>query len=117
VALESRLRKHSLVLVFTDLTGSISTDLLVAQLQRTRGRHLPLLVTVADPTVEQLARQPISGSQSLYERTQAELLLEERRLAIQRLQATGIPTLDATANALSVAVINRYLAIREQELR
>jgi len=117
VALESRLRKHSLILVFTDLTGSISTDLLVAQLQRTRRRHLPLLVTVADPTVEQLARQPISGSQSLYERTQAELLLEERRLAIQRLQTTGIPTLDATANALSVAVINRYLAIREQELR
>jgi uncharacterized protein (DUF58 family) len=117
VALESRLRKHSLLLLFTELTGSISNEQMVVQLQRVRRRHLPLLVTVGDPTVEQLARQPITGSSSLYERTQAELLLSERQLAIDRLQATGVPTLDATADTLSVAVINRYLALRERELR
>ncbi len=117
VALESRLHKHSLLLLFTELTGSVSIDQMVAQLQRVRRRHLPLLVTVADPTVERLANLPVTGSTSLFERTQAELLLAERKLAIERLQATGVPTLDVPADRLSVTVLNRYLALRERELR
>jgi len=112
----ARQHKRGLVLVFTDLTGSISTDALVAQMVRLRRQHLPLLVTVADPAINRLANQPIADSTSLYERTVAERVLAERRATLDRLRRQGVHTLDAPADELSVAVIDRYLAMKERML-
>lgn len=108
--------RHSLVLVFTDLTGSASNEALVAQMTHLRRTHLPLLVTISDPTVEQLARQPVADSRTLYQRTVAENLLEERALVLEQLRRQGVLTLDVPADELSVAVINRYLAIKARML-
>ena len=99
--------RRSLVVVFTDLTGN-PTEALVTGLIRLRRQHLPLLVTIADPTVTHLARLPVTDSTSLYDRTVAETVLAERRLA-----RFGVLTLDVAADELSVAVINRYLAWRQ----
>ncbi len=110
----ARQHKRGLVLLFTDLTGSITTESLIAQMTRLRLRHLPLLVTLSDPTVQRLARQPIRDSATLYQRSVAEQLLAERQLTLERLRQRGVQTLDAPADELSVAVINRYLAIKEK---
>lgn len=115
-ALGTRLNKRSLVLLFTELTGSVSTEMLVQQMVRMRRTHLPLLVTVGDPTVQRLAEQPVVDSDSLYQRTVAEGLLEERRLVLDRLKRAGVLTLDVPADRLSVAAINQYLEIKERML-
>ncbi len=112
----ARQHKRGLVLVFTDLTGSLSTAALVAQLARLRRQHLPLLVTVADPAVNRLATQPITDSAALYQRTVAERVLAERRATLDHLRSQGVHTLDAPADELSVAVIDRYLAMKERML-
>ncbi len=114
--LGARQSKRSLVLVFTDLTGSLSLESLVAQMSRLRGRHLPLLVTISDPTVERLARAEIRDSQSLHEKTVALQLLDERRLTLDRLRRQGVLTLDVPADELSVAVINKYLELKARTL-
>jgi uncharacterized protein (DUF58 family) len=110
----ARQHKRSLVLVFTDLTGSISADALLAQMGRLRQGHLPLLVTMRDPTVQWLAQQPVTDSATLYQRTVAEQLLDERRLALEQLTHRGVLTLDVPADQLSLAVINRYLELKAQ---
>lgn len=112
----ARPHKRGLVLVFTDLTGGVTTESLIAQMARIRRRHLPLLVTVADPTINRLAAQPIVDSASLYERTVAERMLAERRLALDQLRRQGVQTLDVPADALSVAVIDRYLTMKQRLL-
>lgn len=108
----ARQSKRSLVIVFTDLTGTLGMQSLVAHMARLRQRHLPLLVTLRDPTVQHLAQQPVVDSQSLYERTVAEQLLDERRLVLDRLRHQGVLTLDVPANELSVALINKYLELK-----
>ena len=108
--------RRSLVLVFTDLTGSVSYEMLVAQMIRLRRTHLPLLVTMRDPTVEAMARQPVEDTISLYRRTVAETLLRERDLVLERLRNQGVLTLDVPADELSIALINRYLEIKAREL-
>jgi len=104
--------KRTLVLAFTDLTGSITTEMLIAQMGRIRRHHLPLLVTMRDPTVQRLADQAITDSSSLYQRTVAEQLLNERQLTLDRLTQHGILTLDVPADELSIAVVNRYLELK-----
>ena len=110
--LAAKQHKRSLALVFTDLTGSLAADALPAQLGLLRRTHLPLLVTIADPTVNRLARQPVTYSATLYERTVAGQLLDERRLILDRLRRQGVLTLDVAADELSVAVINRYVELK-----
>jgi uncharacterized protein (DUF58 family) len=108
--------RRSLVLVFTDLTGSVSTDALVAQMGRASRRHLALLVTIGDPTVQRLARQAVVDSPTVYQRTVAEQLLDERRLTLDRLRRQGVVTLDVPADELSVAVINKYLELKARTM-
>lgn len=105
-------RKRSLAVLFTDLTGSVSMESLVAQMTRLRRAHLPLLVTVSDPAVQQFVEQPVLDSRTLYERTAAQQALDERSLAVERLRSHGVATLDVPADELSVAVINRYLELK-----
>ena len=105
-------QKRCLAVLFTDLTGSVGMDALVAQMARLGRTHLPLLVTVADPAVQELVEQRVHDSRSLYERTAAEQALDERALAVERLRSNGVSTLDVPADELSVAVINRYLELK-----
>lgn len=112
----SRQRRRSLVLVFSDLTGSVSNEALVSGLLRLRRQHLPLLVTMRDPTVETFARQPLADVTGLYRRSVAETLLRERALALEKLRSRGVLTLDVPADELSVALIERYLQIKARML-
>jgi uncharacterized protein (DUF58 family) len=108
--------KRSLVLLFSDLTGALYTQTLTAQLAHLQRRHLVLLVTLRDPTVQAMARQGIDDSVALYGRTVAERLLEERRVTLEQLQRQGVLTLDVPADELSIAVINRYLELKAREM-
>jgi uncharacterized protein (DUF58 family) len=108
--------RRSLVLLFSDLTGALYTQTLAAQLAHLQRRHLVLLVTLRDPTVQAMARQEVEDSSALYGRTVAERLLEERQMTLEQLQRQGVLTLDVSADELSVAVINRYLELKAREL-
>ncbi len=112
----SHQRRHSLALVFSDLTGSVTNEALVAAVLRLRRQHLPLLVTMRDPTVEAFARQPVTDVTGLYRRTVSETLLRERELALEKLRSRGVLTLDVPADELSVALIERYLQIKARTL-
>ena len=112
----ARQRRHSLALVFSDLTGSVSNEALVSGLLRLRRQHLPLLVTMRDPTVEEFARQRVADVTGLYRRTVSETLLQERALALESLRSRGVLTLDVPADQLSVALIERYLQIKARTL-
>ena len=112
----SQQRRHSLALVFSDLTGGVSNETLVTGLLRLRRQHLTLLVTMRDPTVEAFARQPAADVAGLYRRTVSETLLRERELALEALRSRGVLTLDVPADQLSVALIERYLQIKARTL-
>ena len=56
----------------------------------------------------------MADSTSLYQRTVAEQLLDERHLTIERLTQQGILTLDVPADQLSIAVVNQYLHLKAQ---
>jgi len=107
-------RKRSLVVLFTDLSGGRSMSDLVshaAVLQRT---HLVLVVTIADPDVLTAAHQQPHDTLGAYQRAVAGQILEDRRLALDRLRQQGVLVLDTPANQLSTDVINRYLELKGQ---
>lgn len=105
-------RRRALVVIFTDLTGGLSMDTLVAQVSLLARSSLPLVVTISDPDVYAAAHQRPRDSLAVYQRAAAAQILDERRVVLETLQKRGVLTLDVPANQLSLSVINRYLELK-----
>lgn len=114
--LRSRRPRRALVLLFTDLAAGSDLNELISAMASLRPAHLPMVVTMNDPGVLALAGQAATTSRTLYERTVAEELLEERRLVLERLAQRGVMTVDVPAEKLNMAVINRYLELKARHL-
>ena len=109
-------RKRALVVIFTDLSGGLSTQTLVGQVSMLARHSLPLVVTISDPDVHAAAQQRPHNMLTVYQRAAAQQLLDERQLALDSLRRQGVLTLDVPANQLSMAVINRYLELKGRML-
>jgi uncharacterized protein (DUF58 family) len=105
-------RKRSLVVLFTDLSGGIGMQSLVAHTTVLARRSLSLVVTISDPDVHWAAGQSPHNSLSVYQRAAAGQLLDARKVALEKLHRHGVLTLDVPADHLSIAVINRYLELK-----
>ncbi len=104
--------RRSLIVLFTDLAESYSAAQLVSTMAQLRRRHLPLVVTMQDPEIQRLATQAPRDTRSVYERSVARQLLDERAKVLVSLRAAGVLTLDVRADALTPSVINRYLEVK-----
>jgi uncharacterized protein (DUF58 family) len=114
--LKAHLKKRSLVVMFTDLSGARASETLLLHLPRLIPQHVPLLVTTRDPVLDEEAGQAPTSSEAVYRRAVAEGLIDERRLLLDRLRRQGIFTLDVDAAHLSIDVVNRYLALKRRAL-
>jgi uncharacterized protein (DUF58 family) len=110
--LEVQNKKRSLLVLFTDLSGSRAAESLLTYVPRLAPRHIPLLVTIRDPALDTEAVQRPGDSASVYRRAVAEELIDERKLLLDRLGRQGVLTLDVDARHLTMAVVNRYLQIK-----
>lgn len=113
---QAKYRKRSLVIIFTDLSGGMSTTALVNHTALLARRSLPLVVTISDPDVVNVAQHRPHDSLSMYQRSAAVSLLNERQVTLDHMRQQGVLTLDVPANELSIAVINRYLALKARML-
>lgn len=109
-------RKRSLVVIFTDLSGGVSMQMLVSHVSVLARRSLPLVVTISDPDIQAASTQTPEDSLSVYQRAAATRMLDERRVVLDTLKRQGVLTLDVAANQLSIAVINRYLELKAKTL-
>ena len=107
-------RRRALIILFTDITGGESMRIMV-QHTRLLARHsLPLVVTISDPELSDMAQRHPQSSAQMYQRAAASQLLQERRLVLEGLRRQGVETLDAPANQLSPDVVSRYLELKRK---
>ncbi len=110
--LQAHNKKRSLVVLFTDLSGSRASESLLTHFPRLTPRHVPMLVTIRDPVLDQEASQHPTDSDAVYRRAVAEQMIDERRLLLEHLQQRGVFTLDVAAEHLTMTVVNRYLQLK-----
>jgi uncharacterized protein (DUF58 family) len=98
--------------LFSDLLDDSQALPLVAAAPQLRGKHVPLCVTLSDPTASGLARAPVGTSADAYRRAAAADVLSERAGAKLRLSRAGIGLVEAPASELAVATVNTYLELK-----
>jgi uncharacterized protein (DUF58 family) len=114
--LSTRLRRRSLVVLFTDFLDTVTAELMIDNVTRLARRHLVLFVAVRDPSLETraLARPRTLGT--LHEAVVAGDFARERSIVLERLKRAGAHCIDTTPDQFSMALVNRYLDIKRREL-
>jgi uncharacterized protein (DUF58 family) len=109
-------RRRSLLVLFTDVLSPEASESVIQQLVNTRGRHLPVCVTIADPALEAAARTTINSPGDVYLVAAARELLDERQRAIGRMRNRGVYTLDVPPERATPAVVSQYLELKARRL-
>jgi uncharacterized protein (DUF58 family) len=113
---ESRLRKRSLIVVFTDLLDVEISKTLISYLPRLRSHHLVLCITLRDSELLDIAGNVPDTIRDAYQKAVAGQLLLEQQSTLSKLQQNGVMILDSTPENLSVASVNRYLELKGRNL-
>ena len=114
--MESKLRRRSLIVVFTDLIDVEISKTLTSYLPLLRPHHLVLCITLKDSELMRLANQMPDTIEDVYQKAVAGQLLLEQQSTLNRLQQSGVLILDTTPENLSVATVNRYLELKGRNL-
>ena len=107
-------RRRALIAIFTDVLDPDQGQALLRQCARLRRRHLPLVITVRDPAVDDAAQQRPADVRTMYARSVATALLAERGDMLRLLRRSGVDTLDADVRTLSPKLVNRYLELKRR---
>jgi uncharacterized protein (DUF58 family) len=114
--LNARLKRRALVILFTDFVDTITAELLIESMQRVSNRHVVMFVTqrgsVLQRAVDAAPREFADVAQAVI----AHDFLRERSIVFERLERLGVHCLDVPSRGLSVALINRYLLIKQRGL-
>ena len=112
--LHDRARKRSLAVLFTDLVDEEASRRLIAHVAAAYPRHLPLVVTLSDPSLREAASAAPESVATMFERAVAAQVQMDREKALAALRARGAVVLDVPAAELTVSVVNRYLELKER---
>lgn len=114
--LGARLRRRSLVVLFTEFTDTVTAELMVENAARIVRRHLVIFVTLQDPTLRATLDAPPRTVEDVARAVVADDFIRDRSVVLERLRRLGAQCIDAPSASLSVDLIDRYLTVKRKEL-
>jgi uncharacterized protein (DUF58 family) len=118
--LSHRLRKRSLVVLFTEVIDDVSARSVVRTMRGLGPRHLGLCVLFRDEALDAMAEPHMTADparpEDLYQRAAAAEAIGWRDRLVRDLEEAGALVLQVAPAKLSPALINRYLKIKAERL-
>jgi uncharacterized protein (DUF58 family) len=113
--LSARLRRRSLVVIFTEFVDTVTAELMVENLARLARKQLVVFVALRDTAVDALALARPGRASDVYRSVVAAELQRDRERVLARLRRFGITCVDAAPAQVSTRLVNRYLEIKRRE--
>jgi uncharacterized protein (DUF58 family) len=111
--LAQRQRSRALVICLSDVIDVRASRAVVTQTRHAALRHITVFLALRNDALV-AAAQPAVGSHeaAAWRGAAAESLLDARADALQRMRRAGVQVLDVPPQAMSAALVNRYLSIK-----
>ena len=106
-----RHKKRALVIILTNLRDEDTDDLLPA-INLLKSRHLVLLASLRESSIDEILEKPIDDLQDAIESTATQQYLQHRNKTFEKLVSSGITTMDVQPDKMTVELINAYLGIK-----
>ncbi len=113
--LGDRLRRRSLIVVFSDFIDTTTAELMVEQLLLLSRRHLVIFVALRDPETDAAALDPVRSLAQAGEAVAAFDLRRDRDLVLEQLHRLGVMVLDVAPSALTARLVSAYLDLKSRE--
>lgn len=114
--LSGRLKRRSLLVIFSDFADSISAELMVENIGILARHHFIVFVAMKDPELNGLLEPDQPDMNAIARSVAARALIQERRLVMDKLARLGVLCLDSSAETLTSSLIARYIDIKSREV-
>ena len=114
--LRSKVRRRSLVVIYTDLLDEVASENLLSAVSLLRPVHLPLCVAIRESEWDELLKDPPTEVEGVYERAVLQELLHQRSKALGGLVQKGALAMDLPPSKLSIGTMERYLEVKRRGL-
>jgi uncharacterized protein (DUF58 family) len=114
--LSARLKRRALVILFSDFVDTITAELLIESMQRVANRHLVVFVTQRGSVLQNAVDTAPNRFVDVAQAVVAQDFLRERSIVFERLERLGVHCIDVPSRSLPIALINRYLMIKQRGL-
>lgn len=111
-----RLRRRTLVVLFTDFVDSVTAELMLRNVEWLARRHLLLFVALRDPLLAEVVEAMPQQVEDVHRAIVADEVERERQLVLERIRRSGAQVLDVRAGELDARLLDRYLMVKRREL-
>ena len=112
----ANIHKRSLIVFFTDMVDPVAQSSVLAQIGTLSRRHLVVCAFMNDAAIDKALEAVPRGPADVYATGVALELRDERRAAAAVLSRLGVRVVDVPAQALTTALIDQYLQIKQRGL-
>ena len=113
--LTAKLRRRSLVVLFSDFSDPTAAELMVESISRLVSKHLVLFVTITDSELECHIEEDPGDLATLARSVTADTLARQRRVVLERLRQMGVDVIEAPWQNVGPELIDHYFAIKSSE--
>jgi uncharacterized protein (DUF58 family) len=107
-------KRRSLIVWLTDLAETAMTPEVVEAASMMMPRHLVLFMVIGQPDLKELASKTPTRETEMYQVAAAQEMLHRRELLLAKLRERGALAMEVSAGAISPALVNAYLQIKER---
>ena len=112
--LASRLKRRSLIIIFTDFTDPTAADLMLEAAARLIDKHLVLFVVLEDMELAEIINSAPETARDVSRSVTAQSLFDQKKLVVTRLQHMGIDVIEGAHDVIGTRLINSYLKIKRR---
>lgn len=107
-------KRRSLIVWLTDLAETAMTPEVIEAAAMMMPKHLVLFVVIGQPDLGELAAKRPQSETEMYQVAAAQEMVHRRELLLARLRERGALALEVNSGAISPALVNSYLQIKER---
>lgn len=112
--LQNMQSRRSLVLLFTDPYNFEHVNEIISSWKRYAPRHRVIVLSIKNPSLGIAASMRTNNAESVFIKSAALKLSDDRRRTFSILEKSGIPALEAAPDTFTIDVINRYINLKMQ---
>jgi len=113
--LTARLKRRSLIVLFSDFADPTSAELMVENVERLVRHHLVIFVTMVDTELDGLADSEPDSLSDIAVAVSADAMARQRALVLTRLRRLGVDVIEAPHQAIGYRLIDLYLKAKQAE--
>ena len=113
--LTARLKRRSLIVLFSDFSDPTSAELMVESVERLVRHHLVIFVTMTDTELEDMTAAEPETIGDIAVAVGADALARQRALVLGRLRRLGVDVIEAAHDEIGYDLIDLYLRTKRAE--